>query len=254
MKYSARHITGFTLIEMVTVMVILGVMAVGVSGFLQFGTKIFVESSDRDLMVANARFAIERLNRDVRNALPNTVTINNNGCLIFMPIVASTLYIDLPVPPEGGEDSIDILPTNNGNVANASHVVVYPLSVDDLTIGSGKIHEIDSVDVNVAPAPWQVNFTNNGVTFVSDSPSSRIYFINNADTVSYCVVGDQLQRNNIPILDNLVNANVFAITAASLQRNAIVSVDLALELASQSAQVSNESVIFNHEIHIPNVP
>ncbi|MDG1750525.1 MAG: type II secretion system protein, partial [Thalassotalea sp.] len=61
---------GFTLIELVTVIVILGVLAVGISSFLQFGTRIFSETSARDELISSARFSVERINREVRHALP----------------------------------------------------------------------------------------------------------------------------------------------------------------------------------------
>lgn len=254
MGYPSRKSCGFTLIEMVTVMVILGVMAIGVSGFLQFGTKIFVESSERDILVSNARFAIERLSRDLRNALPNSVEFNNAGCLEYMPIVASTMYIDLPVLPESASDEIDILPTNNGNVTDATHVIVYPLSPQDLEQAdqaNAKMHAVDSVDDSTTP--WQVSL-DALVTFAVDSPSSRLFFVDEDGAVSYCVVGDELRRNNVTIIDNLANANVFSIIDASLQRHAIVTIDLTLDLASESAQLSSDSVVFSHEVHLPNAP
>ena len=88
---------GFTLIELVTVIVLLGIMATGIGGFITLSTQTFVNVSERDELLASARFAIERLNREVSNAVPNSIRIatdidSNRQCLEFMPIQASTSY------------------------------------------------------------------------------------------------------------------------------------------------------------------
>ena len=54
---------GFTLIEFIVAMVLLGILAVGVSSFLQFGGQMYADASARDQILSSARFAIERLNR-----------------------------------------------------------------------------------------------------------------------------------------------------------------------------------------------
>ena len=64
---------GFTLVELVTVIVILGVLAVSTTSFIQFGTKSYTDAVDREEITSTARFVIERLNREVRNSLPNSV-------------------------------------------------------------------------------------------------------------------------------------------------------------------------------------
>ena len=55
---------GVTLVEMVTVILILGILVVGVSSFIIFGTRIFVESSSVDQVLSQSRFAVERMTRE----------------------------------------------------------------------------------------------------------------------------------------------------------------------------------------------
>ncbi|MBL4899232.1 MAG: type II secretion system protein, partial [Colwellia sp.] len=59
-----NNIRGFSLIELIVVIVILGVLATSVSTFISFGTQIYTDAKDREQVVSSARFAIERLNRE----------------------------------------------------------------------------------------------------------------------------------------------------------------------------------------------
>ena len=77
---------GFTLVEMVTVIIILGILVIGVSSFVILGTRIFVESTSVDQVLSQSRFAMERMTRELRNALPNSVRLSNTS-----PVLASMI-------------------------------------------------------------------------------------------------------------------------------------------------------------------
>ena len=72
-QLTRKKSSGFSLIELIVVIVILGVLAASITSFIRFGTQIYTETTARDQLVSSARFAIERLNREVRNALPNSL-------------------------------------------------------------------------------------------------------------------------------------------------------------------------------------
>ena len=95
--------------ELIIVMIIMGVMSVGIAGFIKLSTQTYLNVTERDELLANARFAVERLNREVRNALPNSMRTNGK-CLEFVPIIASTVYTEIPVVPEPLANIIDVIP------------------------------------------------------------------------------------------------------------------------------------------------
>ncbi|GLX77861.1 MSHA biogenesis protein MshO [Thalassotalea insulae] len=259
---------GFTLVELVTVIIILGILAVGASRFLQFGALIFTEASDRDELISSARFAIERLNREVRNAIPNSVYVDNstgNDCLVFTPILASSRYIDLPVAPESKKDAVSLIPFDKSNFANADKVVVYPLIATDLDSASEKNHLFSTLDENTgANNPWVLSFSS-GVLFETDSPTQRIYFY--GSNTSYCVLSHGLYRyedgaSRTLMAEHIINyvdengiaysdpddvIEAFQVMTPTQTRNSTVQVRLLFGMNA-------EKVMFNNEIQIPNVP
>lgn len=257
---------GFTLVELVTVIVVLGVLATGVSKFLAFGSRIFAEASSRDVLISSARFAIERLNRELRHAAPNSIEIINginSSCLIFTPILGSTIYFDLPVSPEVGASMVEIAPFNTDSFSTATTAIVYPLTIDEYDAASDKNHVFDFVDESTTPH-WELNFSGN-VLFEVDSPTQRLFFYGN--TTSYCVEAGNLYRysggdNQALMAENLVNyvdaegdayddsddvTDAYSVIDSTQLRNSTVQIQLLFELNA-------ESITFNNEVQIPNVP
>jgi len=274
---------GFTLLELVTVLVLLGVMSVGISSFIGLATQSFVNVSERDELISSARFSVERLNRELRHALPNSVRVGNRTiagsdlqCIEFVPILASTVYIDIPVAPEVATDKLSVIPFIND--AGAAYtcgspctdsVAVYPLSTADVYNNQfdneGKVFGLSSV-TSVSTNEWQLALDIGlGVTFEADSPTQRLFTF--GAPVSYCIEANNLYRYEnygysisqvVPpfstkqlMAESLADVSLakppFKVNEATLQRNAIINISL--EFLN-----NDESIVFNHEIHVENVP
>lgn len=272
---------GVTLIELVTVIVLLGIMAVGITGFISLSTQTYVNVSERDELLASARFAVERLNREIRNAVPNSVLVVNGGtlqCIEFIPIMASTTYIDIPVAPDPASNSISVIPfyDDNGNAYECDecndNVLVYPINTievyGDNTDNAGMVFEIDNfINPPVFPPATQWDLPlRNTVTFDSESPLQRAYIANTE--VIYCYIPSALELRRwersldsaqlLPpsfsetlMAENMVVEDTdhlpFTISPATLKRNALVQVRLKFER-------DGESFVFENEIHIANMP
>jgi len=275
---------GFTLIELILVIIILGIMSVGIAGFITLSTQTYLNVTERDELLANARFVIERLNREIRNAVPNSIRIKNDTtsqCIEFVPIIASSTYINIPVAPEGASANITVIPFNDkdGDPYECSscsdQVLVYPLfsvnSIDiyaDQSDAIGKVFGLDAV-TQTTTDEWTLTLDEtSGVLFDDDSPTERLYIIHSP--VSYCVKNNTIVRHanygylvnqslspiifpNEPVLmaENIATLATsdlpFVMYPATLQRNAMIQIKL-------NFMRDGESIVFNNEIHITNVP
>lgn len=272
-----KHKRGFSLIEIIVVIVILGVLAVGISTFISFGTQIYTDATDRDEVVSSARFAIERLNREVRAAVPNSIRVTTNNltgatakqCIEFTPLILSAIYTDIAVAPEPETADIKVIAFdetlfNSGFAPNLA-VGVYVLDADDFyNGGSNKIYTLQDGTITKVGNEWTISL-NSAQNFTEDSPTNRLYFFN--QPVSYCVQNEELRRfynytrnadntpssagvlmaENISMHEGTTLIAPFTLTKASQLRNSMVLVKLAFS-------INNERVVFNNEVQVSNVP
>jgi len=75
----AHACAGFTLIEMVMVMVITAILAIGTVKFIDGPVQGYVQTNVRAELTDIADTALRRIGRDVRAALPNSVRLFTNG-------------------------------------------------------------------------------------------------------------------------------------------------------------------------------
>lgn len=278
---SRKKQQGFTLIELVVVIILLGVTSVGIARILGLATQNYVNAADRDQLINSARFAIERLNREIPEALPNSVrsfSVTDDGsnfdCIEFIPVTASTTYLDITNVAMNQFNVIDFT-TGDGNLgtctASCGNVAIYTLSNNDVYVNpeqtSGQLFSISRIATTATNNVLQVTL-NNTVTVGALSPTDRVFLIE--QPVRYCMdnsnnelfratgydTASDLTSSILPnnatrvlMAENVVNVN-FEVENASLTRNAVVLVDITF----QSNVDNSEEVPFSHEISILNTP
>jgi MSHA biogenesis protein MshO len=89
-----RPAQGFTLVEAIMVIVILGVLAGIVAVFIRAPILAYRDSVDRAEVTDQADLALRRIARDVRLALPNSVRVNASGsALEFLQTRSGARYL-----------------------------------------------------------------------------------------------------------------------------------------------------------------
>jgi len=242
---------GFTLVELVLVIIVLGVVGTATTSYITTGVSIYTDITERDRELGSVRFAMERLRRDVLNALPNSLVVTDigsdmNACLTFTPIIGSTVYgFDFPIAP---------LSDSNGDIASIDNytfiagegdkAVVYLLDKAELNLNNGYVQSISDIDeVNET-----ITFTN-AASFPLGSPSKRLYIING--TKSYYFSGSELilaDECNATgsVMANDINGE-FDVSGATLQRNGLVKVIFNLDFNGQEVPIEQT-------LHVTNVP
>lgn len=93
---SAVRQRGFTLVEMIVVIVVTGVIGGMVAIFVTAPVQGYVDSSRRAAMTDVADTALRRMSRDIRTALPNSVRVTACGtggqCLEYLETLAGGRY------------------------------------------------------------------------------------------------------------------------------------------------------------------
>lgn len=260
---------GFTLIELITVIVILSILATIGTNFVVQAAESYQRTQTRALLVNTARQAMERMTRQLRIALPYSARIVNAGqCIEFMPIVGVGNYIDGNV----ATSFADLVPdVSNGAIAT-NQISVSPHSVTTdfgaavhVTIGAlsaNEIYESSAVSraaYNAASTSTLLQF-NSAKRWQRNSINKRFYLL--ANPQAFCLVGNEVRfYQNIPVTNaavdltsassiiarNVASANPFVLQNGSENRN--THVNISLDFSN-----GGETLNYTQGVFIRNVP
>ena len=255
------RVRGFTLIELIIVIVIIGIMSVGFTSMFTQSIQQYMDANRRSDLSSTARLSLERVSRELRDALPNSVRVNLAGtCVEYRPIVGGQLYLNIPMGTAAStfEAVAFTLPSGTWSAA------IMPLTtaeVYDTSASTSKtVVGISSVS---APSANVVTVTlSTANSFPRTSPARRFFIT--GSPVSFCISGQELRRYSGYSLSatqpspggglsggQLLAKNVqttgpsFRYSAGTLERNALLKMALTLDIAGERVHHEHEALIRN---------
>lgn len=101
---------GFTLVELIATMVILGIISVMTSKFIVNGFSFYVDATNIQKISTTANFVAEKMEKLIENSVPNSIVISETEkSITFVPIKGALGYTYIPKNPLSAFDSEPVL-------------------------------------------------------------------------------------------------------------------------------------------------
>lgn len=273
-----RAQSGFTLVEIIMVIVIMGVIGAAMAVFMKSPIDAYLDSARRARLTDVADTTLRRMTRDIHSALPNTLRQGsgtnpiNGQCIEFIPTKTGGRYrAEVDAAGQGdvlrfdvADSSFDIFGTNSTlpdqSIVPGDMVVIYNLGIPGADAYATLNPNVSAItQVGAGSLPNETKLSINSLQFPLAPGSNRFQIISGTQKiVSYVCRGGNLYRNfNYPYANScpasggdLIATNAsctFVYNGSDLQRNALVQIKLALTSGG-------ETVSLYDEVHVDNTP
>lgn len=254
-----HFIVGFTLVELIVVIVILSVLATMSTGFVVKTMESYRQTQARALLLNTARQALEQMTRQLRLALPYSIRLTNgDSCLEFMPVVAGGNYFS-PVPDiENGAAGVASIPASSVTVdrGNARFLTIGAMASTEIYGGSPtslanySAYSSNALQISVAKQ-WLRNSINRRY-FVLDQPQAfcvvsgdlRFYQNLNVASGSISTSGVGADPSDI-VARNITAATPFVLATGTENRNTRITINLTFSSGGESINYSQGVLIRN---------
>lgn len=272
---------GFTLIEAVMVIVIVGVLGAVVAVFIRMPVQGYHDSVARAELTDLADLSLRRMARDLRLALPNSIHVSENGTAVsFFMTKAGGRYLtpddDLPGQPvldfvNPGNRSFTMIghpPDGKNAIVKGDYIVVYNLGIEpaDAYTGSNRATVEKFTAIDAGKGLYQIELADNPFAKQNPpmpSPGARFHVVGQPVTYScppgsgtlgrqwnYGIVRGKPAANTPAVpLAGRVKSCKFDYSTDANSRGALVIITLELESPGDAGLVK-----LVHQVHVDNTP
>lgn len=269
---------GFTLIELIMVIVIVGILATMTTKIITLPVSSYLDLQRRTTLVDNAELTLRRMQRDIRRALPNSVRITGSGKVLELLHVEdggryrarqdsspsaftagcgalASDVLDFTLP----DDCFEVTGSLQSFIPQATageYLVIYNLggASADTYAGSNRTPVINSSNAKV------VKF--NAFKFPYNSPQQRFFIVDTP--ITYRCFNNQLLRYSGYAIAT-TQPNPPSGVTGQLQADKIASCQFTYDpgsatrsglvtLAITLTDAMGESAQLMHQVHVDNVP
>ncbi len=185
---------GFTLIELIAVLVILGLLSAIGSSFLVSTINSYNDVQARSKLINRGRLVIEQMTRQIRIALPNSVRVSATGnCVELLPVVAGASYLgDVPDAENMAPAiaTINTAPFSLG-LGSANHVSVGALDAAEIYAVGSPNGRVGIGALGVGPTYTAIPLAG-AHRFARNSLTRRVFIAD--DPRRFCLLGTTLLR------------------------------------------------------------
>jgi MSHA biogenesis protein MshO len=264
-----QSVKGFTLIEIIIVIVIAGVLSVITTQVITLPVKGYVDLSRRATLVDIAEMSLRRMQRDIRRALPNSVRITGGGTVLeLLHIVDGGRY-----RAAGTGDVLDFTSADTsydviGTLRNFSEmdtgndqVVIYNLGTGNSQADAYQVVNNNRAALTGATTATSVVFSSKAFPF--QSPQQRFYIVDTPITYrcdignntllrydGYAITASQPNPPGVTgqLLANHVASCSFTYVAGTGSRSALLTQEIVL------TDDAGESIRLMQQVHVDNTP
>lgn len=245
--------SGFTLIELVITIVVVGIIAGVLFPVIYFGTESYRQQVARTELQSRGRLAMERITREIRQAVPNTVRISTTASADDTLEFGRTVFLSRYVAISGGSAPFTLQDNTGMSIPSAPFVVLYNTSPADyyaypasLTTFQVTAVGANSVSFNAAikpdPPSKRYQLSEGPVSYAPDGSGNLMRYAGYDPGDNHLVAA-----TDVDTLIDSVTSIQFRYSPGTLSNAGLVTILM---------QVSkgDVSLDFHQEVHIRNVP
>ncbi len=282
LKLKVQKTQGFSLIELIMVIVIVGIIATMTTDIITLPVKSYIDLERRTTLVDSAEMSLRRMQRDIRRALPNSIRISGGGTVIellhttdggrYRANYMSDSYFSDPNYPgdildftDPNDNQFEVMGSLDSNIPSGE-LVIYNLGSVGADAYEGKNRRSITNTLMTDPDTIVFSLSSPPEPFPR-SPQQRFYIVDTP--ISYRCVNGELRRYdntidssysisssgpNLAILSYKVQAKadtlgcLFSYADGTATRAGLVTLEVTL------TDDAGESAKLIHQIHVDNMP